>query len=81
MATRPNFARAASAMRGLWRRRPATSASPDPADLGTAFGMEAMLEATPESLWPAPVSADTPRRRHGDRPAASQRASKPPRRR
>lgn len=70
MTTKPSLARAASAVRALLRRR-RHPASPEPADLGTAFGLEATLEAHPESRWPAPTppGASGESRRRDDRRA------------
>jgi hypothetical protein len=48
----------------LWKRaRKSTPRPPDPADMGTAFGMEAFLEAPA----PAPAPAPSPSRAWLDR--------------
>lgn len=38
----------------FFRRHTAARVQPDPADLGTCFGMEASLEATPSDFQRAP---------------------------
>jgi hypothetical protein len=53
-------------LRALWNRaRKSVPRPPDPADMGTAFGMEAFLETPAPAPAPPPAPRWLDRRRHG----------------